>query len=515
MIDTKKLSGNPFSVGMAVFNDFDGVYFTTQSLLTHHAPYVGQIIVVDNNPNDRTRRYVQSIHGTYVPMPEPKGTAPPRNEVFRHARHDRVVVLDSHVLLEPGAFKSLNEHVTDDDLYHGPLIYDWGDICATHMRNEWRGEMWGIWSQAWQHESGGPILEETGVNGRLEEVMTGIESDVRPEWPNVRGSLRAMGYRQPVSKFEIPAHGMGLWACRRDSWLGFNPEFRHFGGEEFYIHVKYRQAGRKVWCLPDVRWRHRFSDLTTHKIEYPLSLEGKVRNYCIGLKELGLPLDPIYKEFGGRLTKEKIMACGCGAKQLPSDSKPSQPASHYPEDWIVGKSLDLSGMTMADAGARDAEPVDTLVVGKNAAILGKWASSAPRFVVYGNDPVVIPLLLKKPEYTLVKRTGSWLLLSRRPEDKGEMVGAGTTVLNGLMAAGRAAVSAVKDKKLPLVTTATQETRMAQCRVCPHRADDRCTLCGCFVSKKTWVASEKCPDGRWHATTGSSSQSTVSQGSGTS
>lgn len=499
MIDTKKLSGNPFSVGMAVFNDFDGVYFTTQSLLAHHRPYVGQIIVVDNNPNDRIKRYVQSIGGTYVPMPEPKGTAPPRNEVFRHAKHDRVVVLDSHVLLEPGAFEALDREVVDDDLYHGPLVYDWGDVCATHMRNVWRGEMWGIWSNAWQHESGGVIFEDVGAS-QLEEIMTSIPVDLKPEWPDVRGWLRNNGYGTPKQKFEIPAHGMGLWACRRDSWLGFNQNFRQFGGEEFYIHVKYRKAGRRVWCLPDVRWRHRFSDLTTHKIEYPLTLQGKVRNYCTGLSELGLPLDPIYKEFGGRLKKEDIMACGCGAPSLPSELKlagiPKPSEIPPPAEWLTGKVKDLSGKSAAMIHVEIPEPVDTLVLGLNAYALGKWAGHADRFVVKGEDTSVIPLLLKKPEYTLVKRVGQWVLLSKKPEDKGEMVATGTQAINVLKAAGRAALSAVKDKKLPLVTTATQEARMEKCVLCPHRADDRCTKCGCFVTKKTWFASEKCPDGRW-------------------
>jgi hypothetical protein len=48
----------------------------------------------------------------------------------------------------------------------------------------------------------------------------------------------------------IPAQGMGVFACRKNNWLGFNPKFRGFGGEEGYIHEKYRKNGKQVICLP-------------------------------------------------------------------------------------------------------------------------------------------------------------------------------------------------------------------------------------------------------------------------
>lgn len=37
--------------------------------------------------------------------------------------------------------------------------------------------------------------------------------------------------------------GLGIFACRRDVWPGFNPRLRGFGGEEGYIHEKFRRAG--------------------------------------------------------------------------------------------------------------------------------------------------------------------------------------------------------------------------------------------------------------------------------
>ena len=48
--------------------------------------------------------------------------------------------------------------------------------------------------------------------------------------------------------FEIPMQGMGVFSCRKEAWLGFNPAFRGFGGEEGYIHEKFRQARSAAAC---------------------------------------------------------------------------------------------------------------------------------------------------------------------------------------------------------------------------------------------------------------------------
>jgi hypothetical protein len=89
--------------------------------------------------------------------------------------------------------------------------------------------------------------------------------------------------------------GLGLFTCRKDAWLGFNPRFRGFGGEEFYIHEKFRNAGRTCWCLPWLRWLHRFG--RPRGVSYPLSVEDRIWNYVVGWTELGLPLDSIFDHF--------------------------------------------------------------------------------------------------------------------------------------------------------------------------------------------------------------------------
>jgi hypothetical protein len=135
------------------------------------------------------------------------------------------------------------------------MFYDDIKHAVLQMEPKWSGQMWGVWGNFTQ--------------------------DI------------------PSDQFEIPMHGGGLFGCRREAWLGFNPKFRGFGGEEGYIQEKFRKAGRKVWCLPWIRWIHRFGCGNG----YPLSVEDKIRNYLIGFKELELDLKPIYEHFGMQIVR--------------------------------------------------------------------------------------------------------------------------------------------------------------------------------------------------------------------
>jgi hypothetical protein len=117
-----------------------------------------------------------------------------------------------------------------------------------------------------------------------------------PEWRDNMWGIWMDTQKYPKHQFEIPMHGLGLFASRKDSWLGFNPGFRGFGGEEGYIHAKYAASGRKTLCLPCLGWLHRFSGLVG--VKYPLNMRDRVRNYLIGFKELGLDITPIQDHFG-------------------------------------------------------------------------------------------------------------------------------------------------------------------------------------------------------------------------
>jgi hypothetical protein len=108
--------------------------------------------------------------------------------------------------------------------------------------------------------------------------------------------------------FDIPMQGAGLFACRRAVWPGFNPLFRGFGGEEGYIHEKFRQNGGRTLCLPFLRWVHRFQ--RPLGVPYHNSWEDRIRNYLIGFKELGIPtteMETHFRELLGESVADSIL----------------------------------------------------------------------------------------------------------------------------------------------------------------------------------------------------------------
>jgi hypothetical protein len=103
------------------------------------------------------------------------------------------------------------------------------------------------------------------------------------------------GIHLDASPFEIQSQGMGLFAHDRNSWPGFNPLFRGFGGEEGYLQEKVRQHGGHVRCLPFLRWVHRFP--RPHGTPYKVRTWDKCRNALIGHVELGLDPRPVMEHF--------------------------------------------------------------------------------------------------------------------------------------------------------------------------------------------------------------------------
>lgn len=590
-----------FTVGMATHQDFDGVLFTAMSLLAHHGEHVGEVVVVDNDPgNNPTATALQRFcknhpRVRYVAYDGLKGTAAPRDHVFRIAQYDQVVCVDSHVLLLPGALAALDafyEAHPDrrDHLVHGPLVMDNLDHHSTHFNDHW----------------GVDLLPD----GR--KVYSGM-------WGQWATDPRVV--TEPW--FEIPAQGLGLFAASKKGWLGFNPRFRGFGGEEWYIHEKYRKAGRKVWCVSDLRWWHRFA--RPAGITYPLSNHDKCRNYIIGHAELGLPFDRVHEHFVGgglvgqgdwdKFVNEPVSkgGCGCGGAKspavtpIPPPPRPAGPgvaavtpapssvaydsiatwvagatymwpgAEHLPTltnyarshpgvVLLTGTLTDAAAALVPDAAARggtvrvftdrltpltawltktvpaavkfipaaaapaaDEPPVGLLVLDgpytahATVKALETWGPRAERYVVllatetygeYGEDggPGVMPglrlFLQRHPEWTVVNHDeggGGLTVISADTRDrpalpsKIKMLANYTKAQVKWRAAGR-----------PLVDQPTAEKRLALCMICPKRADDRCSKCGCYLEKipddvpvagggpgKVWVATELCPIGRWH------------------
>jgi len=257
------------TIGMATYNDFDGVYFTLQALRLYQDLEDTELVVVDNFGSEPTREFVEGwAKGRYVLANDVVGTAAAKELVFREAQGEAVLCCDSHVLFAPGAIARLKayhrDHPASRDLLQGPLVYDDLQNTSTHFDPVWRGGMWGIWATD----------------------PRGLDPEAEP--------------------FEIPMQGMGVFSCRRAAWPGFNPVFRGFGGEENYIHEKVRRAGGRCLCLPWLRWVHRFGRPAGPP--YPLTVEEKLRNYVIGFIELGLDLRPVLEHFATLLPAETVTA---------------------------------------------------------------------------------------------------------------------------------------------------------------------------------------------------------------
>ena len=251
------------TIGMATYDDYDGVYFSVISLVLYHTEYLDQfeILIIDNNPDSEHGKAVRGLcdrveQARYVAAGEYKGTAV-RERIFAEAKADFVLGMDCHVFLHSGVVGRLLQYIEDNpdskDLMHGPIFYDDLGTYSTHMEPIWNAGFYGTW----------------GIDER------GKDMDGEP--------------------FDIPLQGMGLFACFKSRWLGFNPRFRGFGGEEGYIHEKFRQHGGRVLCLPFLRWTHRFD--RPNGTKYTNVWDDRIRNYLIGWHELGLDPKPVLDHF--------------------------------------------------------------------------------------------------------------------------------------------------------------------------------------------------------------------------
>ncbi len=252
---------------MAVYDDYDGVYFTVQAVRLYHPEVADEIefVVVDNHPSGPCAGDLKALGNStpnyrYVPFDGQQGTAV-RDAVFREASAPFVLCTDCHVLFAPGSLRKLLDYfianTNTPDLLQGPLLYDDFRTLSTHMDPVWRAGMYGIWG-----------------------------ADPRAANP-------------AAAPFEIELQGLGVFACRKSAWPGFNPRLRGFGGEEGYIHEKFRRAGGRTLCLPFLRWVHRFG--RPMGVPYPNTWEDRIRNYMIIAEELGRDPAPALDHFRAHL----------------------------------------------------------------------------------------------------------------------------------------------------------------------------------------------------------------------
>lgn len=255
------------TIGMSCFNDFDGVWFTINSILMYHPEVRDDIrfVVIDGNPDSAHGKACEQLiaklknkHGhcgLYVKNISWSGTAS-RDLIFTYADTPYVLCVDSHVMLYPGCIKRLidyyDENSDSKDLIQGPLYDENGDLFATEMTSVWDYNMYGKWL------------------ANPERIKTN-------------------------KPYHVDIMGLGMFSCTRDRWPGFNPAFRGFGGEEGYIHEKYKQNGGQVIMFPWLKWNHRFP--RPNGISYANEYIDRVKNYLIGWNELGKDTSDIIDYF--------------------------------------------------------------------------------------------------------------------------------------------------------------------------------------------------------------------------
>lgn len=303
---------SPFlTIGMATYDDYDGVYFSLQAIRLYHPEILDEVefLIVDNHPDGPCsaalkdlERHVSNLR--YVPVADVTGTAV-KYRVFTEAGGEFVLCMDCHVLFAPGSLRKLIDYFrtvpSSIDLIQGPLVYDDLKKLGTHWTENWSRGMFGQWG----HDPAG----------------------TDPDGP----------------PFPIRFQGLGAFACRRAAWPGFNPAFRGFGGEEGYFHEKVRQAGGQTLCLPSLRWVHRFGrPLGT---PYPNKWDDRIRNYLIGFGEVGwdtTEMQEHFRELLGRRKADNIFAAvrkelEAEAVNMPPPPRPSSFEDDEPYDLSAAR----------------------------------------------------------------------------------------------------------------------------------------------------------------------------------
>ncbi|MCI5212532.1 MAG: hypothetical protein D3910_27945, partial [Candidatus Electrothrix sp. ATG2] len=80
------------TVGMATYDDYDGVYFSVQALRMYHPEIIDQceILVIDNHPDGPCAESLKKLDAAipgyrYVPLADVQGTAAARDALFQHS----------------------------------------------------------------------------------------------------------------------------------------------------------------------------------------------------------------------------------------------------------------------------------------------------------------------------------------------------------------------------------------------------------------------------------------------
>ena len=247
------------TIGFACFDDVEGAFFTLGALRLYHHKNLDNIelLVVDDFPGktEGLQGLCELSGAKYIHETVNKGPARAKNNVFKHATGEYVLLLDSHVLLCENAvdniFDGIFYNLIKKNMWVGPLINEMGNVVATHLEPKWRGAFYGTWN-----------VDDEIVKGKMKEV---------------------------------PMHGAAFMLMKREHWPEFSPHFEGFAGEEGYIHEKVRMNGGKIICNPRLKWMHRFE--RGKPISFKLDNADRVYNYLIGFHEIKYDVNEVVAFF--------------------------------------------------------------------------------------------------------------------------------------------------------------------------------------------------------------------------
>ena len=495
-----------WTIGIPCFDQPGTLWATITAIRCMHAEQMRdcEILVVNDNPRSKLGKLIaeevpkmsgDDCRVRCVNTEGRSGTYSARNRVFDEALGDFVLCMDSHVLIALGGLASLFEYFAADpqsrDLVSGPVMYSSLKNAGTHYRDGFRGGMYGRW----------------GVDTRANHRSP---MNVPP------GTLA----------FEIDAMGIGLFACRRDTFPRFHDAFRGFGGGEWYLHEKNRRQGGRSICLPDLRWPHYFWEES--KAYKPVWYD-RVRNEVIARQDLDSPIDVVYEHFvagekkyiskkdwdwliADPIANEKPDCGGCGKKKAaasvpaaitgkvppPAVQKPKpigmEPAKLDPLtkfsflcDQSGGKLSRFKADSDLTAWLELLDPAEV----RFAVIPGTQAEVENDAGTLGT---LRRFMLSRPEWSVLKHAtdgegltviGSW------DRDKPKLPGTLTLVGNLAKAVAGYAASGMQDRTPEQVAEC-----LKVCSLCELRRGVACSVCGCPVVDRARMASNPCPVGKW-------------------
>ena len=300
---THTASRKTLTIGMATYDDYDGVYFTLQGIRLFHPEIAGEIeiIVVDNHPDGACAGDLKALENwvpgyRYIPCNWVQGTAV-RDVVFREARGDFVLCVDCHVMFVPGSLRKLLDyfeaHPDTPDLLQGPLVYDDLQTFSTHMERTWSAGMYGVWGS--DRRAADPRRRRSRSACKASECSP-AESCVA----GIESAIARLRRRGGLYAREIPARWRPrAFACR--SCVGFI-------------------VSRVPWGCP-----------------YTNTWEDRIRNYLIIADELGQDPAPALEHFRGYLGREnadRIIASVRGEFGNPFDFFSAIYCINLPEQTI-------------------------------------------------------------------------------------------------------------------------------------------------------------------------------------